>query len=117
MSRNDVDATVMRTPGMLFQERGADSVSNLYNIKMVNKTTEPIPLTIKVEDNEGSVEIIGKPVIDVEKEGQGSGTFFVILPKKMIHDRKTEVSLGLYEGQKKLSVLKTNFLGPVGEDD
>jgi cytochrome c oxidase accessory protein FixG len=112
-TRKDIGATVMRTPGILYQERGTDSISNLYNIKMVNKTIKPIPLTIKVEDNAGSIEIIGKNYIPIEKEGQGGGSFFVVLPKQMIHKRKTEVVLGLYEGDKKIAVVKTNFLGPV----
>jgi cytochrome c oxidase accessory protein FixG len=109
-TRKDIDATIMRTPGILYQQRGADSVSNLYNIKLANKTENEIPLTVKLEEAYGKVEIIGKPFIDVKKEGQGSGSFFVILPKKQIHNRKTELSLGLYEGDKKITVVKTNFL-------
>jgi len=112
-TRKDVSATVMRTPGILFQERGADSVSNLYNIKLANKTLQEIPLTVKLEKADGKIEIIGKPYIHVEKEGQGSGSFFVVLPKKEIHNRKTELQLGLYEGNKKITVVKTSFLGPV----
>lgn len=112
-TRKDIDATIMRTPGILFQERGKDSVSNLYNIKLANKTQAEIPLTVKLEKAGGKVEIIGKPFIDVKKEGQGSGSFFVILPKSEIHNRKTEVKLGLYEGNKKVMDVKTNFLGPV----
>ncbi len=114
-TRKDIDATIMRTPGQLFQERGIDSISNLYNIKLVNKTVDPIDLTIKVFDNQGKIEIIGKPYIKVEKEGQGSGSFFVVLPKKSIHSRKTQVMLELYEGNKLVTSMKTNFLGPVGE--
>ncbi|MDB5245635.1 MAG: ccoG [Segetibacter sp.] len=113
-TRKDIDATIMRTPGILFQERGTDSVSNLYNIKLANKTLSQIPLTIKLEDAKGKVEIIGKPFIDVAKEGQGSGSFFIVLPRKDIHDRKSELKLGLYEGEKQIEVVKTNFLGPVG---
>ncbi len=113
VTRKDVGATVMRTPGILFQERGTDSISNLYNIKMVNKTVKPIPLTIRLENDKGKIEIIGKNYIPVQEEGQGSGSFFVVLPKQMIHKRKTEIKLGLYEGDKKIAVVKTNFLGPV----
>jgi hypothetical protein len=111
-SLKDVKATVMRTPGMLFQEVGKDSVSNLYNIKVANKTMRSIPLTVKLEDAAGSVTVIGS-VIKVEKEGQGAGEFFVTLPTKNITSRKTVVKLGLYEGTKKIADLKTNFLGPV----
>ncbi|HEY0678210.1 MAG TPA: cytochrome c oxidase accessory protein CcoG, partial [Chitinophagaceae bacterium] len=71
ISRKDVDATVMRTPGMLYQERGTDSISNLYNIKLANKTLERIPLTIKMENEAGNIEIIGNHNIIVKEEGQG----------------------------------------------
>ncbi len=111
-TRKDVDATILRTPGIMYQEHGADSISNLYNIKVVNKTVTDIPLTIRSEDN-GRIQIIGKPVIDVVKEGQGAGAFFVILPNNVVRKRKTEIKLGLYEGEKKIAVLSTNFLSPV----
>lgn len=114
-TRKDIDATIMRTPGILYQERGTDSVSNLYNIKLANKTQAEIPLTVKLEKLGGKVEIIGKSYIAIAKEGQGSGSFFVVLPKREIHDRKTELKLGLYEGNKKITVLNTSFLGPVGD--
>jgi cytochrome c oxidase accessory protein FixG len=112
-TRKDIDVTVMRTPGMLYQKRGTDSISNLYNIKLANKTTDEIPLTVKLEKANGKVEIIGKQYIAIAKEGQGSGSFFIVIPKKDIQKRKTELKLGLYEGENKIMVVKTNFLGPV----
>jgi len=113
LTRKEIGATVMRTPGILFQERGKDSISNLYNIKVVNKTVQPIPLTVKLEAGNGTVEIIGNKPIAVQEEGQGSGSFFVVLPRSVIHHRKTEIKLALYEGDKKIAVTKTNFLAPV----
>lgn len=112
-TREDIDSTIMRTPGMLYQERGTDSVSNLYNIKTSNKTIEDIPLELKLEGGNGHVEIIGGHAIHVKKEGQGSGSFFVVLPAKSIKNRKTEIKIGLYENGKKIDEIKTNFLGPV----
>jgi hypothetical protein len=115
MSRKDVDATVMRAPGILFQERGADSVSNLYTIKIANKTAHAIPLELVLEGSPGQVEIIGGRTVNLKKEDEGGGTFFVVLPKKMIHARKTAIRIGLYQGGRKIDVIKTNFLGPLGE--
>jgi cytochrome c oxidase accessory protein FixG len=114
LTRKDVDATIMRTPGQMFQLRGTDSISNLYNIKVANKTIQDVPLTIKVEDMKGAVQVIGADhLVHVKKEGQGASSFFIILPKSSLHARKTTVKLGLYEGDKKLDELKTSFLGPV----
>jgi polyferredoxin len=115
LTRKDIDATVMRTPGMLFQERGTDSVSNLYNIKVANKTMKEVPMTIRIERGDGKVEIIGGGPIIVKQEGQGSGSFFIVLPKKSIQQRKTVLTLTLFEGDKELDHMKTNFLGPVNE--
>ena len=112
-TRKDIDATIMRTPGQLFQERGTDSISNLYNIKVVNKTVDPVDLSIRLQDGKGKIEIIGKAYIPIEKEGQGSGSFFVVLPNSHIKNRKTELVLDLYEGERKITSMKTNFLGPV----
>jgi cytochrome c oxidase accessory protein FixG len=115
-TRKEVDATIMRTPGMLYQQRGADSVSNLYNIKVANKTIQQVPLQLKLENISGKVEIIGAHNnIPVKEEGQGAGTFFVVLPANIIHQRKLPIRIGLYNGKEKVDEITTNFLGPVTE--
>ncbi len=101
---------------MLYQEVGKDSTSNLYNIKVINKTMKPIPLTLKLESGNGVVKMVGDAV-HVQKEGQGAGAFFVVLNNKAITERKTEIKIGLYEGDKKISEVNTNFLGPVYSEE
>jgi len=119
LSRKDVDATVMRAPGMLYQERGADSISNLYNIKVANKTTRDVPLFLRLENAAGKIEVIGGKTIRLKKDDEGAGAFFIILPRQSVRERKTLLHIGLYEGNKKIDEIRTNFLGPVedaGED-
>lgn len=111
-SQKDVKATVMRTPGLLYQEKGADSVSNLYNIKVMNKTVNDIPLTVRIEGANGTVQMVGE-FIHVHSDGQGAGSFFITMPNKSIAKRKTILKVGLYNGEKKIDVIKTSFLGPV----
>ncbi|HRP32389.1 MAG TPA: cytochrome c oxidase accessory protein CcoG [Agriterribacter sp.] len=114
LSRKDVDGTILRAGGMLYQERGTDSVSNLYNIKVINKTVHDLSLSLKLEGMPGRIiEAEGTNII-VKREGQGKGSFFVVLPRNVIEARKTELSIGIYEGDKKIITLSTNFLGPVG---
>lgn len=111
LTRKDVDATIMRTPGMLYQERGNDTLTNLYNIKVVNKTQADVPLKLKLENAPGSIEIIGEDYVKVAREGQGSGSFFIALPKSIIKKRTTVLKIGLYNGKKKIDEIETNFLG------
>jgi len=113
-TRKEIDGTIIRTTGMLYQERGTDSLSNLYSIKIENKTLREIPVQLKLEGeiNEGKIELVGTKSIDVKKEGQGVGSFFIVLPRDVVKTRKTRLQIGIYEGDKKITVLKTNFMGP-----
>ncbi|TAE12980.1 MAG: cytochrome c oxidase accessory protein CcoG [Bacteroidetes bacterium] len=112
ISRKDIDATIIRTPGILFQERGADSISNLYNIRVANKTTHAIPLSVQIDDTCGRVVLVGKPTIQVKAQGQGAGSFFVVLPQSVLKNRTTPIRLALYAHHKKIATVTTNFLGP-----
>lgn len=115
MTRKDVDATIMRTPGMLYQERGKDTLTNLYDVKVVNKTYKDVPLTFKLENMSGRVEIVGENRILVHKDGQGAGSFFIVLPKKDINQRTTVIRIGMYNGAEKIDEIETKFLGFVDE--
>jgi cytochrome c oxidase accessory protein FixG len=111
-TRKDVDGTIIRAGGMLYQERGTDSISNLYNIKIINKTIRDIPVTLKLEASPGSIIEADGRDIEVKREAQGKGSFFIVLPRSFITERKTKLKVGLYQGDKKIAELKTNFLGP-----
>jgi cytochrome c oxidase accessory protein FixG len=113
VTRKDIDATIIRTAGMLYQERGTDSISNLYSIKMVNKTTKDVFLQVLLNGKiVGRVEMIGAPILHVKKEALGAGAFFIVLPRQAITSRKTELSIALVEGDKVVGGGKTTFLGP-----
>jgi cytochrome c oxidase accessory protein FixG len=110
--RSDVDATILRARGMLYQEQPGNQVSNLYTIKLVNKTRRSIPIELKVENYPATVMVIGKK-LDVAKEEVEQGQFFVFLDKKDIQQRKTKIKIGIYEEGKKIRTVATNFMGPV----
>jgi cytochrome c oxidase accessory protein FixG len=111
-TRKEIGGTIVRAKGQLYQERGTDSLSNLYTIKIVNKTIDDIPVTLRLEGIPGRImETEGKEIL-VKKEDQGKGSFFIILPKRIISDRKTKVEVGLYNGEKRITSISTNFMGP-----
>ncbi|HET9431576.1 MAG TPA: cytochrome c oxidase accessory protein CcoG, partial [Chitinophagaceae bacterium] len=95
VTRKDVDGTIVRAPGMLYQERDEDSISNLYVIKVINKTLEDIPLTLRLENLPGRIIEAEGQGIHVKKEDQGKASFFVVLPRQVISNRKTKLQIGL----------------------
>jgi len=112
VSRTDVETTVMRTPGLLYQEQPDNCISNLYNIKLINKTHAQLPVTLKIESENGYIKMVGKEILHVEKENVAGGSFFIILNKNQIKNRKTKLLIGVYSNGRKIETIKTNFLGP-----
>ncbi len=112
-TRSDYDATILRAKGMLYQEQPNDQLSNLFTIKLVNKTREKLPVELKVENfKDYKIQLIGKD-IEVKPEAVTMGEFFVFLNKKDIVERKIKLEIGVYSHGKKIKTVKTNFLGPI----
>ena len=111
-TRSDYDATILRAKGVLYQEQPNNRISNLYTIKLVNKTRDSLPVEIKVENFPAEIQLIGKSLV-VRAEGITEGTFFVILNKKDITERKSKLEIGVYSNNKRIKKVKTNFLSNV----
>lgn len=112
-TRSDYDATILRAKGMLFQEQPNNQLSNLFTIKLVNKTREELPVDIKIENfKNSSVQLVGKEIV-VKPEGVTEGEFFIYLNKADIKERKTALEIGIYSHGKKIKTVKTSFLGPI----
>lgn len=112
-SRKEISTTIMRAQGQLYQMQGKDTVSNLYNIKLVNKTYNDFQLHLKVlSSNSANIKMVGKD-LEVMKESIGDGVFFVQIPKNELTKRKTQVEIGVFAGDKMIDKVKTNFMAPV----
>ncbi len=109
--RSEVETSIMRTPGMLYQQETQGVYSNLYNYTIVNKTNRDLPITIKSETNFATVEVIGKEML-VNRQEMTEGVLFVRINEKDLQGTKTEVTLGIYEGDKLIERVNTNFIGP-----
>lgn len=109
--RSDVDVTLLRAPGMLYQEQSGNRISNLYTYKIINKTRKEMPLEFQLENRQGEIQVVGdkKPVI--QPEGSLEGSLFIILPEDEVHKIKTKLEVGIYSGDKLIQTKKTAFMG------
>jgi len=114
LTRRDIDTTIFRTPGLLYQEQENGMVSNLYSIKLINKTHKDAKITLKLEDAHGSIKMIGKDIV-VGKVSKAESAFFVFLRRDRIRERKTKLFVGVYEGGERVQTVQTTFMGPLGE--
>jgi len=110
--RNDVEATVLRLPGQLFEHKG-DNISNIYTYKIVNKTVKDFDsLYFKIVSPKGTINLVGNPNIKVEKEGLAQGTLFIEINQALIDGDKTRVIIEIYNRDELIETTKTSFLVP-----
>lgn len=111
MNRKPIDITILRTPGMLFQEQPGDKISNLYTIKLTNKTFEPVPIELKLENIEGEIKVIGTD-INLKADDVSESKFLVLINKNKLIKMNTPLEIGVYQNAAKLETFNSTFLGP-----
>jgi cytochrome c oxidase accessory protein FixG len=110
--RSDVEVTIMRTAGMLYQEVDEDQISNLYNFQMVNKTNDTFPVDLRVKGELGRIKLIGQTPLT--KPGEIiNGAFFIEMPRAVLQKRTTRVQIQIIRGEEIIDEVKTQFLGPI----
>ncbi len=110
--RNDVEATILRLPGQLFQHKG-ENISNVYTFKIINKTNNDFnDIHFKLEGIRGSLKVVGEQELKVPRQGMNEGTLFIEINHLLLESDKTKIIIEVYNGDKKIETSKTNFLGP-----
>lgn len=113
--RKDVDVTVMRSGGMLYQEQPGHYISNVYNADLINKTDKPQDIQLVATDPAIQVKYIQAPGT-LGKESSTKAVFFLMVPLSRIHSTKTNIQLNVVEHNKVLNTISTTFIGPYDED-
>lgn len=110
--RNEVEATVLRLPGQLYEHKG-ENISNVYTYKIVNKTARDFNnVSFRLKSPKGTVKMVGKTSFSIAHEEIAQGTLFVEINQAFIDGDKTKIILEVYEGDRLLDTEATNFLGP-----
>jgi len=110
--RTEVETSILRTPGMLYQDQGDNKVSNLYNIKIINKTNNAMPIHLELMDGEGTIKMVGNEQLQVSEQGVVESALFLIYDRSNIEQMKTPVTIGVYSGDELIEKVDTYFLGP-----
>jgi polyferredoxin len=110
-TRTDVEATVLRTPGVLYQEVDG-KYQNLYNIKVLNKTFDQFSVHLRLIEPEGEVYMVTGENLNVEPDAIAESAFFVKIPTENVNQKKTDIVVGVYKGDELIEKTESTFLGP-----
>ncbi|MGI4805370.1 MAG: cytochrome c oxidase accessory protein CcoG [Janthinobacterium lividum] len=111
LRRSDVETTILRAAGTLYQLRDDKTVSNLYSAELVNKTNKSVNFRIKPDDPKVKIQYIQ----NVTKVAGGESvkvTFFIIVPQNAVKEYKSELGFKLVSGSKVIDQFTTTFMAP-----
>ena len=112
LSRSDLEATIIREPGTLFQKMGDGYIANIYTYSIVNKTNDDLVVAFKLESTHGSIQMIGHDDTLRKQDGL-SGKFFIKMHEDSIFKRTQKIKVGVYSKGEFLDHGKSTFVGPV----
>ncbi len=112
LTRADVQAIFLRAPGALFQQAAEGRISNLYTVKIINKTHGALPIQFRLEGVEGRVVMLGAKDFIVPGDKLAQTSVLVEIDPKLLPSATTPLSIGVYANDKHIETVKTAFIGP-----
>jgi len=110
-TRSDLETTLLRAPGGLFQQMPDGRFSNLYTVKVVNKTSLEKAVTLRLEDVQGNLQVMGAPLV-VPPQKLSEASILIELDRGWMQPGLTQFKVGVYCEGRRIQTLKTSFIGP-----
>lgn len=111
--RKPLDATVLRSAGLTWQDRGDGNISNLYQIKILNKTNNEMPVQLAINQVEGEIQWVSGRELIVPAGGMIEDKFFVILDTEQIKNISSyPLELTMTSNGETIQTISTNFMTP-----
>jgi cytochrome c oxidase accessory protein FixG len=111
LTRSDIDTALLRAPGAIYQTLPGDQISNLYLVKLTNKTHRDLPVELRLENIAGKLTLLGAQGT-LAREQQTEASVLVEIPRSQLKPGNTPIEVGVYIGGKRSQRIKTIFVGP-----
>lgn len=115
LTRSDIETSLVRAPGQLYQLNDNGMVTNLYNLQVVNKTFKDRTLEFHILNTEkGYIQYITPGAFVVPGQGKKDAVIMIGMPQGELKGMKTRLKVEVLEEGKKVDMINTSFLGPGG---
>ncbi len=114
-TRSDVETTILKMPGTLYQRTETGVITNLYQVEFVNKTFDDLQLWLRVEEPAGArLRKVGGSENTTVKAGSMLKEMYLIeLDPALVTRPKLKIKMGVYHNNRKLETIQARFIGPV----
>ena len=109
--RTEVETSILRMSGSMYQEYDERHYSNIYVIQVVNKTRNSLPVEIELIQPEGEIKMMGDN-LNIEKGEVGKANFLLVLDKNEVKTSLTNVKFRVLVNGGEMDVISSSFVGP-----
>ncbi|MBL7943765.1 MAG: 4Fe-4S dicluster domain-containing protein, partial [Flavobacteriales bacterium] len=113
LTRSDLDVAVVRAKGTLFYREDGGMISNLYNVKIINKTRHDMPVQVQLTGDKGKVRWVGEPNPVVKADSLIDTQFFIMRAASDLTDQQSNVNIQVLSNGEIITTEKTSFIGPL----
>ncbi len=111
--RNDIETSILRLPGQLYEHKENNMISNVYTYKLLNKTSYNMDnISFKLRSHKGTINLVSHSDVNLPKEGVAQGTLFIEINARDLAGDKDQLEIEVYSDKKLIETTRTGFLGP-----
>ena len=111
--RNDLEASILRLPGQLYEHKEGNIISNVYTYKLLNKTTMDIAdVHFELMSHKGNIKLVRNQNFSVPAQQSSEGTLFIEINNSVLNGDKDKLKIGIYSGKDLIESTTARFLAP-----
>lgn len=112
LTRPIIETSILRVPGTLHQISENGDITNIFALKIVNKTYKTIPIEIRLLEHEGTIKNTSNSAIIVEKQNRYESIIIIEIEPTQLTKGKNQLKFGVYSNQELLETIEAGFLAP-----
>ncbi len=111
--RSDVEASVLRLPGQLYEHKEDNMISNVFTFKLLNKTTQDKgDISFKLKSPKGTIRTVKQGELIVPAQDLVEGTLFIEINNAILSGDKNKIVIEVYSEGQLIETTSATFLGP-----
>ncbi len=100
--RQELDTTLIRSRGQIYQKTDRGTFTNLYNYKVINKSATDKAVTLRlISPKEATIQIIGQEnnesMLQIPVEGLVTGAVIIEMSQETARKAKRKIEIGFYD--------------------
>ena len=112
-TRSDIEATILRAKGTVYQKVEDNQIANVYTATFINKTFRTLPVELRLIGRTGTIEMVGRDKLVLPAEEYLETVFILRLPESELSSFDNKVEIGVFSNNELLHSVNTSFSAPI----